>query len=1245
MLQVNRWKQIWIPVVFCLGFTALVSAAQPNRITRPIDVTRSRVITGNVRRQAQPQFDRGEVDPAMRLDYAVLIYKPSAAQQTDLESLLTDQQNPSSPRYRQWRQPEEFADRFGLSLSDHSKVVAWLNSQGLHVERSARGRNWVAFSGTAAQVSVALHTSIHRFEINGESHFAIATDPSVPEALADVTGGFLGLDDFKLKSQAIRVSPEYNSGTSHFLVPEDYATIYDIAPLYKAGIDGTGQSIAVIGDSDVALSDLRAFRTRYNLPPNDPKLVPYSSTDPGSGDQLEADLDLEWSGAIAPNATIYYVYGPSAFTALILAIDLNLAPVISSSFGACEVEVPVGPYRSLAQQANAQGITILNASGDSGAAACDPQGFFQFATQGQAVLWPAVLPEVTAVGGTQFVEGSGTYWATTNSPNFGSALSYIPEAAWNETNVTGLGSTGGGASAYYPRPSWQNGPGVPSDSARHVPDIALSAAGHDAYEVNYSGTIVGIGGTSASTPSMAGIIALLNHYQVSKGFQKQAGLGNINPQLYRLAQSAPSAFHDVTSGSNVVPCLQGSQDCLTGSYGYSAGTAYDMTTGLGSIDVNNFVTLWNTQTQAVTVVLSLGATRVGPNDTVALTAGVYPVSGNGMPTGTVSFSFGSGGVALGSANLVTRNGQQVADLYFPAYLLQGTGTLLLTAEYSGDVAFSSGGTSRSIQVVPPAGAAAIIATWPDTVLPNPPDAKGLSWTTTITLREAAGVAARVTGFFIDGAAQPLSQYFPSPEIAPVSTNSYTVVLRNLAAPTTRTFLINGVDAAGQTWSRQFGVTYNPPAPGVNFVITPTPLVITQNTAADASCQWPVHVTIDELGGFPLAITGLFQGSVDISAKASAIFGTERLYPYGSLQGTICYGGITPPATDSIAVILSNAIFSNVAVSFTGAPQNPATITATPATVKLSAADATKPASASLAVNISDKTQQWTASIFPTSRTTSWLTLSQYSGTGPGQISLSASGTGFEPGVYRATVVLQSQNAIPQWINVPVMFVLGNSTSPTSIAAVVNAASSSPIGSPGALMAIYGSNLSSITRTLGTTFSSGGVSVSVNGIAAEMTYISPGQINIEIPFEVGTGAGMIGVNNNGQIAAYQIDIQPAAPAIFTDDNGFLSSQTTVAPGGTATMYISGAGEVSPALPDGFLPGPNALGAFKPVLPLTVTVGGVAAFLKTTGIAPLQIGTMRVDFTVPPSVPPGDQPVIVTVNGVASAPAKVTVQSGQ
>ena len=286
-----------------------------------------------------------------------------------------------------------------------------------------------------------------------------------------------------------RFQPNFNSGNSHFLSPEDFATIYNVAPLYKAGLDGTGQSIAIVGQSQLSLTDLRAFRTRFGLPANDPKMILYGGTDPGvTGDQIEGHLDVEWANAIAPKAAINYIYGISAFSAFLSAVNSNLSPIISISYGGCELDFRASFYRSIAQQANAQGITVLASSGDSGSA-CDFQGSV-ISTRGQGAGFPTVLPEITSVGGTQFVEGSGTYWATTNSANFGSALSYIPEAAWNETSgINGLLAGGGGASAIHALPAWQQGPGVPTDGMRRYPDVALTAAAHDAYLITHQGSV------------------------------------------------------------------------------------------------------------------------------------------------------------------------------------------------------------------------------------------------------------------------------------------------------------------------------------------------------------------------------------------------------------------------------------------------------------------------------------------------------------------------------------------------------------------------------------------------------------------------------------------------------------------------------------------------------------------------------------------------------------------------------------
>ena len=1229
-------------LIFFLGIADISAAAVPDRVTRPVDASQTIALSGHLRRQAQPQFDRGPVDPTMHMDYMLLMAKLSPAQQGDLDRLLSDQQNPSSSRYHQWLAPEEFGNRFGLSPADHSKAVAWLISEGFAVNQSGRGRNWIAFSGTAGQVSRTLRTPIHRFLVNGETHYANTVDPSVPEALADVIGGFIGLDDFHLRPFVRQVTPDYNSGSSHYLAPQDLATIYNVSPLYQAGFDGTGQSIAVVGESDVSLTDIRTFRTRFGLAANDPKMIPYSS-DPGiTGAQVEGDLDLEWAGAIAPKATIYYVYGPSAITAIVSAVNLNVAPVITISYGSCEINWRLSYWRAVAQQANAQGITILSASGDSGAAGCDPQGYMPYAASGRMVNFPAVLPEVTAVGGTQFAEGTGTYWASTNASNLSSALSYIPEAAWNESSVSGLGASGGGASVLYSKPVWQTGPGVPEDNARDVPDVALSSASHDAYSITYSGGNYFVAGTSASAPSMAGIVALLNQYQVSKGFKTQPGLGNINPQLYRLAQDAPSAFHDITAGNNVVNCSQGSPDCLSGSFGYPAGPGYDLATGLGSVDANKLVTLWNTDTRAAAVSLFVNTAKATLNDTVGLTASVTAGTGSGTPTGTVAFSVN--GVALGTSPLHTVGGQQEADLFFPAYLTGGTGTVTLAAQYSGDTAFSGGGVTKTIQITLPAGAAAIIPTAPDTVWPSAPDAQGLSWQTTLSLREAAGVAAILTGFTIDGTPQPLAQYFPSSEIMPFATVSATVVFRNLATPLTRTFGITGVDSNGHAWSRQIAVNFLGVLPGNAPVVSATPLVVAQNPSADSSCQWSVQLDVDEAGGnVGLEESSLTVGGVDWTSRMPAIFGTVRLFSWVGLQGTICLGGIVPPATETIQVGTSGVV-QDLTVSLTGPAANPARLSTAPASVSMAAPIVgSQSAQATLAINLTDPAATWTASVFPANRTTAWLGASQFSGTGSAQVALTASAAGFEPGAYHATLVIQSSSAVPQTVNVPILFVLGPNTTGAAITTIANPATYSASVSPGMVVAVFGTNLANTTDTASGNplpYSLDGVSAAVNGIAAPLVYVSPTQVNIQIPYEAGSGPAVLGIDNNGQIAGFQFQISASAPGIFADADGNLSPTATVSQSGTTTLFLVGGGEVLNLIRTGYAPA--SASTYKPLLPLSVTVGGTQAFLQSVGLAPNQFGVTQVKFTLPASVPTGIQPVVVTVGGVASPPVNVMVQ---
>ncbi|HEY1949739.1 MAG TPA: hypothetical protein VGG97_22195 [Bryobacteraceae bacterium] len=262
---------------------------------------------------------------------------------------------------------------------------------------------------------------------------------------------------------------------------------------------------------------------------------------------------------------------------------------------------------SLLQQATMEGLTVIAASGDWGAAGCD-QTFP--ATAGFGVGLPASSPYVTGVGGATFNEGSGVYWNSTNNVYNGSALSYIPEVAWNDISIsTNWGASGGGASAIFSKPIWQTGVGVPNDGMRDVPDLALASSPyHDGFLVCSAGSCATDqfyveGGTSVAAPAFAAIVALLHQ-------EMQQALGNINPTLYLLASYSLDAFHDITSGNNIVPCAAGSPDCPaeTGLIGFTAAPGYDQVTGLGSVDAYNLIVKWNGdfQLSATPATLSIG---------------------------------------------------------------------------------------------------------------------------------------------------------------------------------------------------------------------------------------------------------------------------------------------------------------------------------------------------------------------------------------------------------------------------------------------------------------------------------------------------------------------------------------------------------------------------------------------------------------------------------------------------------------
>ncbi|HUX66045.1 MAG TPA: protease pro-enzyme activation domain-containing protein [Terriglobales bacterium] len=741
-------------VVF--GLVPLLAAQAPRRpvqLTQPINNARRLQLRGNVHPLARPAYDRGAAPADLSLRRMMLLLKRSPQQESALRQLLHDQQTPGTAAYHHWLTPAQFGAAFGPAPADLQTITGWLRSQGFTVDQVAPGGNVIQFSGTAAAVAAGFQTAIHRYVVQGVSHWANATDPSIPAALAPVVAGVVSLNNFVKPAghflgqgngqkplaglgQARLAYNPANGQPGHVIVPGDFAILYNVAPLYSAGVNGQGQAIAIVGRSDVNLGDISDFRTLFvpSNPGNLPKVF-VNGPDPGDlggSDEGESDLDLEWSGAVAPNATIDFVVSATTDTtdgvdlSAEYIVDNNLAPVMSTSFAACEADLGSSEnsfINSLYEQAAAQGITVVDSSGDSGAAGCDPNdGSVPGATQGAGVSGLASTPFDVAVGGTQFNEGSGAYWSASNDPTtLASALGPIPEAAWNESCLNAncysnapLSSSGGGVSTLYPKPVWQSALNVPGDGARDLPDVSFAAADHDGYVVCQGGICHPNGsgafnfdvfaGTSASAPAFAGVMALVN--------QKTATIqGQADYTLYGLARSqetwsqcnsstgtaaslAGCIFYDTTTGNNSEPCAGGSPGCSSSTagtlgtlQGFSAGPGYDLVTGLGSMNVANLVNHWSSATPSlaskttlalspttlthgqganITITVTQANGALGPTGDVVLLAQVPGSNGLGVDFGTITLGVsgcGNQGCVVGTENALPGGSYSVVARY------------------------------------------------------------------------------------------------------------------------------------------------------------------------------------------------------------------------------------------------------------------------------------------------------------------------------------------------------------------------------------------------------------------------------------------------------------------------------------------------------------------------------------------------------------------------------------------------------
>lgn len=695
---------------FCLFLllTATAAAQRPAQSGRALvgDALQARI---------HQSFDRGPADSTMQLRGMEIVLNPGTARRAALVQFVAAQQDPRSTHFHQWLSPEQFAQRFGASAESAKQVADWLRSAGMSEVQVARGRQFIRFSATAATVEAAFHTSIHTYAVQGKAHYANTGPPSIPAVMGSLVAGVVGLDDFNPVPQHIPALPaavQSTAGSSTYaLGPDDLAILYNMQALYAEGTRGSAATLAVVGQSPITLSDYRLYRQRFNLAPNDFTTVATPNSGNGTGaeeDTEEATLDLEIAGGVARDAHLVYVWGASVMDAVQYAVDNDLAQVLSMSYAGCENPGALY-YQDIALQANAEGMTWVVASGDSGAAGCDAMSS-PAASNGLAVTSPASVPQVTAVGGTALASASSEYWGASGSAAPGEALSYIPETGWGSTAVV-LGG-GGGVSRVFAKAGYQSDFDTGTLSGRMLPDVSFAAAPAPVpYAFVYNGSSQFVGGTSASAPLFAGVVALVNDYLLRTGSIAQAGLGNVNPRLYLLAEKNPGIFHDVVNGSNSVPCLTGTADCPAGVLAWPAHAGYDEATGLGSVDADALATNWlSVSPGTASVTLAAATAQVQAEQSVSLTARASSDTG----------SIGSSPVTFYSTNAQAQSTVQSLGTAFTdgdgnavlATALLPQGSNRVTAVFNGSTTVAGGAVSNvvPIAVAPFATTTALSAT-------------------------------------------------------------------------------------------------------------------------------------------------------------------------------------------------------------------------------------------------------------------------------------------------------------------------------------------------------------------------------------------------------------------------------------------------------------------------------------------------------------------------------------------------------
>jgi kumamolisin len=495
---------------------------------------------------------------------------------------------------------QELNTKYAADKADVKPLVSWLKAQGYKVTHVTADNTSVYAEASVDKIEKSLEVKMVRVTKAGLTYTAAQNAPSMPSDVGKNVHAIIGLQPFRMAQKQFRMcAPKFGNRVSldttgratkqastkrargakhsdkkaHKLSRSARAPspniknsppylVSEILKAYNAdglAVTGKGQTIAILIDTVPADSDLKLFWKQTNstvtLKQIEKINVKGGSLPPQEGEET---LDVEWASGIAPGAKIrIYATGSLAFVDLDSALDRILEDLasqpgmrqLSISLGLGETFMG-GPAGEVATQHQkflrlaAAGVNVFVSSGDAGS---NPDDTGHSPTGPVQAEYESSDPCVIAVGGTSLIL----------SPNGQVA----DETAWT--------SSGGGKSIFFTRPAWQEGPGMPADNVRLVPDVSLVADPETGAFLVLHGSVTQIGGTSWSAPVWGGFCALMNEARVARG---KPPLPFLNPLIYPLMSTG--CFRDIRVGSNGA---------------FNAGPGYDMVTGIGVPNVNSLI--------------------------------------------------------------------------------------------------------------------------------------------------------------------------------------------------------------------------------------------------------------------------------------------------------------------------------------------------------------------------------------------------------------------------------------------------------------------------------------------------------------------------------------------------------------------------------------------------------------------------------------------------------------------------------